>query len=94
MEKIKKITETREVEIVEEVICNQCGEVIEQYSSYLGARMSGGYGSRIGDGVDTSFDICEDCVIKMMKTFKIPPTQNEAGWLGGGIVDDDGNPLL
>ncbi len=89
MEKIKKITETREVEIIEEVICNKCGEAIDEYSSYVGARMSCGYGSRIGDGVNISFDICEDCVIEIMKTFKIPPTQNNSGWLGGGIVDND-----
>jgi hypothetical protein len=43
----------------------------------------------IGDGIYTSFDICEDCVIEYMKTFKIPQTIKVAGWLGGGILEDE-----
>lgn len=84
MEIIKKITETREIEVVEKTLCNQCGEEIDQYDSCLKARLSGGYNSPIGDGIETEFDICEHCVIKIMKTFKIPAKQNNAGWLGAG----------
>lgn len=89
----KKVTETHEVEVVEQTLCNQCGEDIHPYDSRLKARMSGGYNSPIGDGIETDFDICEHCVLKMMKTFKIPAKQNEAGWLGGGVLDEDGELL-
>lgn len=93
MEITKKITETREIEVVEKTLCNKCGEEIGQYDTCLSARLSGGYGSLIGDGTEIYFDICECCIIEMMKTFKIPAKQNEAGWLGGGILDEDGSLL-
>lgn len=94
MEIKKKVTQTIEREVVEKTICNQCGEEIDPYDSCLRARMSGGYNSPIGDGVETYFDICEHCVLKMMQSFKIPATQNMSGYLGGDVVDEDGDLLL
>lgn len=89
----KKVQET----VIEKIICNKCGAVCEHPKcGYEGLRINhmGGYGSRqIGDGTIVKFDLCEDCMVEMFKSFKHAPEYNEAGWLGGGVVDEDGNPL-
>lgn len=35
---------------------------------------TGGYYSKIGDMTSYSFDICDDCLIELMTTFKIAPS--------------------
>lgn len=82
MIKTKKILEEIEV-YLEQITCNKCGETIKEYeqsneelygNTGLNVVYYGGYGSEhVGDGVTYSFDLCEKCLVKLFKDFKIPP---------------------
>jgi hypothetical protein len=78
--KEKTITET--VTIVEDIICNNCGESCKtdsdfnQYDGLIEVCVSGGYFSKfIGDLNSYTFSLCEKCVMEMIKSFKINPLQ-------------------
>lgn len=73
-----------EIEVLDDVLCNQCGNSCKVNISTISELFNfegiielctrGGYNSKIGDGVEYSFSICEDCLIVLFKTFKIPVT--------------------
>jgi hypothetical protein len=72
MKKTKIVT--RQVEEVDTIICNKCGEESKS-SAYAGAltdaTVCAGYdSSHLDDGAMYSFDLCEKCVVELMKTFK------------------------
>lgn len=97
MEQVRKVTKTEVVEVVDKFTCNKCEKVIQDIAdkfdfshsparvinSHNGLNISheGGYASKIGDGVIVDFDLCEDCLIDLISSFKIPADYKEAGWL-------------
>ena len=75
---------TKTVKITEDVICNKCScsckgyapGVEPEHHSFEGiieAKITGGYGAKLGDGTTYVFSICEECLWKMFKEFKHPP---------------------
>lgn len=50
----------------------------------LFAEGGGGYASKIGDCTKWDFCLCEDCLLELFKTFKIPVTMKSTffgeGW--------------
>jgi hypothetical protein len=76
MKVYKKVT--KEVEELDDVICNKCGktlkkEIFRDDFNYCGLEeliMSCGYGSD-NDGDVYIFSLCEECVFKLMSEFKI-----------------------
>ncbi len=73
MIKYKKIKV--EQQVVDDVICNQCGVSLIKYDNPEGlmACFVGGFGSSIGDGVLVEFAMCEHCLVELFKSFKIEP---------------------
>jgi len=75
------------VEVVDDIICNRCGESCRHPSlscnayGLVEAEVSGGFGARLGDMVRYTFSICERCLEQLFDGFKHPPeiTAN-AGW--------------
>lgn len=82
----KKITVTKEVEMVDDIICNKCGESLvhivgddtDVTCGLPECYVEGGYYSPcIEDGVSYSFDLCERCVLDLMKEFKHPAKRKD-----------------
>jgi len=69
----KQVVET----VIEDILCNKCGEScktrIGNYEGVIEYSMTGGYDSHLGDNVEFIFSICERCLEKLFKEFKIPP---------------------
>jgi len=72
------------VDIVQDVICNNCGEscmkqlggtdMKENYG--VSIRASGGYCSdHLSDGVTYQFELCEKCIATIIKGLKSPPDE-------------------
>jgi len=78
------VTETREVEVLRSVKCNQCGEEVEEYGfgNFLCISYVGGYASILGDGTERKFDLYEPCLKVIMAGFKIPPIINYGSFDG------------
>ena len=83
MKKIKIVTQ--EVEILDDLICNKCGKSLKQIISTDGdfnfcgleeVQMICGYGSK-NDGTIYTFSMCEDCVLELIKSFKIPAKEED-----------------
>lgn len=83
MRKTKMVTETKEVEVIEDIICNKCGgtcfNVVDatdrQYSAegLLECEITGGFFSKhLGDMSSYRFSMCEACLIQLFKTFRVP----------------------
>lgn len=77
--KVTKIVQ-KDVEEVDDLICNLCGETLKQIISTDGmynfcgleeVSMNCGYGS-LNDGTTFTFSLCEKCVEELMSRFKIP----------------------
>jgi len=70
------VENTERVTFVQElkgVVCNCCGEVFDPSESDLIHQFSPsfGYGSSF-DLESWTFDICETCLVKIVKDFKVP----------------------
>ncbi len=77
---IKSHLEIKEIEeeFIDDIICNNCGESCKDdqnmnYEGLIEADVNGGYASLLGDLVHYKFSICEKCLEKMFKGFKIQP---------------------
>lgn len=79
MKKLKKARKT--VEVVDDILCNCCGKSLKclvgkkgefDYCGLEEVKLICGYGSEY-DGFTFAFSLCEDCVMKMVKRFKIEP---------------------
>jgi hypothetical protein len=78
--KIKKLV-TREVEEVAETVCNMCGEKEKGWTNGLSAYVVGYFGSKlVPDTCSWSFDICEKCLGKIVKEFKVPVEEDWETW--------------
>lgn len=79
--KKKRLTQVTEVTVSETVTCNRCGKstisVKDEHNFdidlYHNVGFSFGYGSNF-DMERWSFDICEDCLVDFIKTFKHVPS--------------------
>jgi len=63
--------------VIDDVICNSCGKSIieiNQNSDYLHIEKDWGYFSPF-DNENYRCDICPDCCLKIVSTFKIPITK-------------------
>ena len=68
-----------------EVICNKCGRILKVENGVLKegcfhGEMTFGYFSR-RDGVQQSFDLCEDCYEEMTAQFLLPPQEEDTAEL-------------
>ena len=78
---------TKQVEIVDDIICNKCGESLKVFLGNTGVHdfygmaevtVSGGYESEhIEDLTEYSFALCEKCLVELFKSFKIPVEEKE-----------------
>ena len=76
-------TASIETKIVDEVLCNKCGDsCIGEYNILgLDADIWGSYGStHLEDLVGYSFNLCEKCLVELFNTFKIPVEKAEPYW--------------
>lgn len=84
---IRKVTEEKEIVVNESIRCNKCGKEKERdfHSEYFEDYEEGiwdtefqtfsfgfGYGSRY-DTEQWSFDLCDDCLTEIVKTFQYVP---------------------
>lgn len=69
--------ETREVEVVEMVICNGCRKEAGVHEEMIRVYHEGGYSSILGDGTSYDFDLCEPCLKKIMDGLQIPPKTDD-----------------
>ena len=68
--------------VVDDVVCNRCGKSCKDsmdmnYEGLLEATVRGGFASKLGDGVEHRFSLCEDCLIELFKDFKHAPTTED-----------------
>ncbi|NLE03801.1 MAG: hypothetical protein GX638_03225 [Crenarchaeota archaeon] len=81
------------VKHLDSIICNKCGRefIADECELWKNGNDSmeiysfgrtGGYGSKIGDELEWSMDLCEDCIIKIMASCKVPPTFKDRGGIG------------
>lgn len=79
MEKFHK--EVKEVEVVDQIICDCCGEFIKKqgnrFEEYIHINKTFGYLSNLYDGQIHNLDICEECYNKILSTFKFSPKPNK-----------------
>ena len=80
--------QTKEVEVLDNIICNICGEPIKITSDiagmsydYIHIHQEFGYRSN-HDNQTHDLDICEDCYSKLINSCKIQPTiiEKEVGY--------------
>lgn len=80
---IIKSKRQEEVEFTEDVLCNKCGNSLKigHFNEFYGlveVEFSTGYFSNaLPDGMIYSFSLCEPCLEKLFKEFKLPPTEKE-----------------
>jgi hypothetical protein len=80
-----RITETKQVTtsvvIHKAVVCNRCELTIDKEEvtngNFLDVWYSGGYGSRMGDCTEYRFDLCESCIMEIIKDFAVQPDIEE-----------------
>ncbi len=60
------------------MLCNKCGRTIDNEGIYFGASgdLRLGYGSKY-DGEIARFDLCADCLDRLIDTCKISPIESE-----------------
>lgn len=94
-----------EVEKTLDIICNKCGETCSnqkrknqehfEYSGLVETEVHGGYDSEvIGDMRSWKFSLCEFCLEKLVKTFKIPFQVKDQGLSRDYMSQDDLDNLV
>lgn len=68
-----------------DIKCNKCGKSLRIsdlpgdvvcYGGLIGALVEGSCYSKFGDCISYEFDLCEECILEMFDTFKIPPEEH------------------
>jgi len=78
-----KETVTKEEEVEDDILCNQCGLSCnnpEYYAGIIEYKLKCSFSSILGDGNIFRFSLCEQCISDMFKTFKIPAQKTVCGW--------------
>ena len=80
MKKYSKITRT--IPTLKTCLCNKCGTEMLYHETEeihgIEVRIEGGYYSpTLEDQTWFKFDLCEQCVLELMDSFKIPPDAGE-----------------
>ncbi len=66
-------TVTKIESVPDTVKCNKCGTETDPNTALL-VFHQGSYNSKaLVDGVEYTFDLCEDCLRSLMRSFRIPP---------------------
>lgn len=77
-----RVTETvkavKEETVTTEIICNKCGKKVNIMDDLFSNNKMHDFSVRFGycsnhDGEIWNFHLCEDCIIKFVKTFKYEP---------------------
>lgn len=81
----KKITVTEERDVVDDVLCNVCGNSLNQGEcgpeGIVELEMTFGYDSRLfGDMTRVKFSVCEGCLFGWSRTWKYDPIDPEDDW--------------
>lgn len=89
MKKIKKVIQKVAVEKIVDILCNNCGKTCSNerrqypknkrffgYSGLIETEVNGGFDSEVF-GVSIKFSICEKCLDKIVKKFKIKPEKKD-----------------
>lgn len=66
--------------IVNDILCNKCGQSLKTDCGYEGlveAKIYGGFYSKLGDLSVVSFSLCDDCLIELFKNFSIKEEYTE-----------------
>ena len=84
MLKTHKEIQPKEVEVIDEIICNTCGEAINtewEAEGMIETECSFGYDSKyFGDGAEIKFTICEKCLFEIVAKMKHDPRVRGAWW--------------
>jgi hypothetical protein len=104
---IKRHTEFRtlEVSVIDARICNGCGTEAKldkyghiyndaAYGTGIHVEYSGGIRSHLGEDTEFDFDLCDECVKKLIVSFKVPAVKHLARWMAGEFVDPETGMLL
>jgi hypothetical protein len=74
--------------IITQVVCNKCGSAGSNSSDdqfaenlYHSFEVQFGFGSDLDD-IEWSFDLCDNCIKEIVKSFKIKPKSREIGPYG------------
>lgn len=91
MKTITKIT--TEIEIISEVLCNQCGESCHPqeagknkfgqpyFCGLIDTKVIGwDYSPALNDATEYNFSLCEVCLKKLFDGFKLPVSERETVW--------------
>lgn len=74
---MKTKEESIKTEVVEDIICNKCGKSLKADMNFPGlveVSVRGLFDSpRLADETVYTFSMCEDCLMDLFDTFKIPP---------------------
>lgn len=73
----------KDVEETDDILCNKCGQSLKNcgfedygFEGLIEISILFGYGSK-QDGTSYKFSLCEDCIMELVKSFKIAPETNE-----------------
>ena len=81
----KQVKKEIEVDEIQNIICNRCGESCKdnspewtEYCGLIEAKVEGRYSSPlISDETSYKFSLCEKCLLELFTTFKIAPEIKE-----------------
>jgi hypothetical protein len=81
----RKVKREIEETVVDDVLCNKCGEsCFDKYEmnfeGLIEAHLCGGYGSKIGDSVEIEFSLCETCLLELFERCIIQPKFVDTLW--------------
>jgi hypothetical protein len=81
----RKVVRQIEEELTDDILCNKCGESCldkheRNFEGLIEAHLSGGYGSKIGDGIEVEFSLCELCLIELFDRCVIKPKFVDTLW--------------
>ena len=75
-------TETRVVQVASDCKCDRCGKSMRgdlgNINGLFGS-LSGAYdGTAVPDGAEWKFQVCEECTVSWLDTFKFKPWESES----------------
>ena len=78
MRQLKQVTTTTVASVTTDITCNRCGYSCRDsadinYEGLLDVQLLGGFASKLDDGAEYNFDVCENCLILWFSEFKHDP---------------------